>query len=288
MARKSIAALVVMATIVATMLVATSAHAASTLERIRERQAIVLAYRDGAAPFSFRGRDGRVQGYSAELCAQVAMHIQRQLALRELAVEWLPVDAATRIQAVASGRADAECGTTTITLSRMETVDFSLPIFVDGGAIAVRNGSAIRRVRDLQGRRVAVIFGTTTERALRAALELADVRASLVAVSRPEEGAEALRAGRVDAHAGDRIVLTRLAEGADDGSIAVLPDDFSFEPYGIVLPRGDADFRLAVNRALAAVYRQGGIDAIFQKWLAPLGKPSALLNAMFYLNAYPE
>ena len=265
---------------------ARDARGASTLERIREHGTIVFAYRDGAAPFSFRSRDGVVQGYSAELCARVADAIRAQLGLRDLSVQWVPVDADARFDVVATGRADAECGTSTITLSRLEKVDFSLPIFVDGGTLAVRAPSKVQRLADLDRRRIAVIAGTTTERALRAALSLAGVTATLVPVVRPEDGAAALRHGAADAYAADRMVLTRLTVSARD--MRLLRDDFSFEPYGIVVRRDDPDFRLAVNRALVATFREGAIDAIFQRWLAPIGRPSALLNAMFYLNALPE
>lgn len=274
--------------VLAALALATSvAHAASTLARIRDRHAIVLAYRDGAAPFAFKDRDGHVRGYSVELCLRIATAIREQLRLPDLAVQWMPVDAATRVEAVAAGRADAECGTTTITLSRMERVDFSVPIFVDGGTLVVRSGSPVHRVGDLAGRRVAVISGTTTEQALRAALDLAEAKATIVFVARPEEGAAMVRQERADAYAGDRIVLTQLAMRAS-GALDVLSDDFSFEPYAIVVGRDDPDFRLAVNRALVALYKRGDIDAIFQRWLAPLGKPSALVNAMFYLNALPD
>ena len=44
------------------------------------------------------------------------------------------MDSETRITDVVARKVDAECGTTTITLSRMERVDFSVPIFVDGGS----------------------------------------------------------------------------------------------------------------------------------------------------------
>lgn len=259
---------------------------AGTLDRIRDRHTIVFAYRDGAAPFSFKDRDGKVRGYTAELCTRIAAAIQRQLGLPSLDVQWFPVDADNRLEAVASGRADAECGTTTITLSRMERVDFSVPIFVDGAALAVKAQSPVKRIVDLGGRRVAVIPGTTTERALRAALDLAEAKATIVPVIRPEEGAAALRDGRVDAYAGDRIVLTQMMLRGND--LAVLPDDFSFEPYAIVVRRDDADFRLAVNRALVSFYKRGDIDQVFQHWLAPLGRPSPLVNAMFYLNALPD
>ena len=267
-------------------LVSAAADAGSTLDRIRDRHAIVFAYRDGAAPFSFKDGDGHVRGYSVELCSRVAATIREQLRLQELTVEWIPVDAGTRIAAIATGRADAECGTTTITLSRMESVDFSVPIFVDGGTLVVGSKSPVRGVRDLDGHRVAVISGTTTERALRAALDLAEARATIVPVARPEEGATMVREGKVDAYAGDRIVLTQLARAS--AALDVLPEDFSFEPYAIVVNRADPDFRLAVNRALVAIYKRGDIDAIFQRWLAPLGQPSALVNAMFYLNALPD
>jgi ABC-type amino acid transport substrate-binding protein len=260
--------------------------AAGTLDRIRDRHTIVFAYRDGAAPFSFKDRDGKVRGYTAELCTRVAAAIQRQLGLPSLDVQWFPVDADNRLEAVASGRADAECGTTTITLSRMERVDFSVPIFVDGAALAVKAQSPVKRIVDLGGRRVAVIPGTTTERALHAALDLAEAKATIVPVTRPEDGAAALREGRADAYAGDRIVLTQMMLRGND--LSVLPDDFSFEPYAIVVRRDDADFRLAVNRALVGFYKRGDIDQVFQHWLAPLGRPSPLVNAMFYLNALPD
>jgi polar amino acid transport system substrate-binding protein/glutamate/aspartate transport system substrate-binding protein len=267
-------------------LIALDAVAATTLDRIRERNVIVFAYRDGAAPFSFKDRDGQVRGYSVELCTRIAKAVERELRLPKLDVRWIAVDAADRIESITSGRADAECGTTTITVSRMERVDFSLPIFVDGGALAVGAQSPVKRLADLDGRRVAVIAGTTTERALSDALRVADAKATIVHVSKPEEGAAALREGRVDAYAGDRIVLTQIV--LRSAGLAVLPDDFSLEPYAIVVPRGDPDFRLAVNRALVGMYKRGDIDGVFQHWLAPLGRPSPLLNAMFYLNALPD
>src|SRR3954454_23216989 len=111
--------------VVAMLLVAsTVASAGTTLDRIRDRQTIVFAYRDGTSPFSFKDRGGQVRGYSVDLCAGIARAIQKQLGLAKLAVEWIPVNGDTRLEAVASGRADAECGTTTITLTRMERVDF--------------------------------------------------------------------------------------------------------------------------------------------------------------------
>jgi ABC-type amino acid transport substrate-binding protein len=260
-----------------------------TLERIRSTGTIALAYREGAAPFSFRDREGRVRGYSVELCMLVVASIQKSLGLPSLRIDWKPVDAATRLFTIANGDADIECGTTTITLSRMEKVDFSVPIFVDGGSVLVKRGAKIGRLANLKGRKVAVIPATTTEQALTRELASHGIAATLVPVKDTAEGMAALQGGTVDALAGDRIVLAGLRQRArHPEALAFVTDDFSYEPYALVIRRDDPDFRLAVNRALVAVYKSGDIDAVFQRWLAPLGRPGRLLHAMYYLQRLPE
>ena len=103
------------------------------------------------------------------------------------------------------------------------------------------------------------------------------------------EGVAALLAGKVDAYASDRMLLAKLRlDDAKGTELAFLDNDFSYEPYGLVLPRDDAEFRLLVNRTLIALYKSGEIDPIFIRWLGPYGSPGALLNAMFYLNSLPE
>ena len=271
------------------LLVAAGSAWAATLDRIKSTGAIALGYREGAAPFSFKDREGRVRGYSVDLCERVAAAIKKELGLADLKVTWKGVLAATRFDAVRRGDVDIECGTTTISLSRMADVDFSVPIFVDGGAVLTRVKAKVSHLVDLKGRKVAVIGGTTTEQALTRMLRMLDAQAQLVHVKDGEEGMRALSEGSVDGYAADRIVLTGLRQrSAESGEFELLPSDFSYEPYALVVRRDDPDFRLAVNRALVGVYRSGEIDGIFQRWLGGLGRPGELLHAMFYLNTLPE
>ena len=268
---------------------AASAGTSGTLERIKAEGSIHLGFRNGAAPFSFKERNGMVRGYSVELCSRIAAAIQKQLGLTRLSVDWTALDAADRLEAVAAGKIDIECGTTTIALSRMERVDFSLPIFVDGGSVLTKFDSKIARLADLDRKRVAVIPGTTTETALKRELALVEAKAELVPVSDGAAGVALLAAGKVDGYAGDRIVLISLRAGSrDPSSLALLGSDFSFEPYALVIRRDDPDFRLTVNRALVSLYRSGEIDTIFERWLGALGAPGPLLHSMFYLSTLPE
>ena len=103
------------------------------------------------------------------------------------------------------------------------------------------------------------------------------------------EGFELLKEGKVDALASDRTALvgTFLQGGGAEGLI-VFADDLSYEPYALVLRKGDGELRLAVDRVLASLYRSGQIEEIYGQWLAPLGKPGLPLISMYLLNSYPE
>ena len=260
-----------------------------TLDRIKEARAITLGYRSDAAPFSFKDRDGRVLGYSVELCAGVATAVQKDLGLAEMKVLWQPLDAADRIAAVASGRVDVECGTTTATLTRMKAVDFSLPIFVDGGSVLVRAKAKLKRLADLKGKRIGALGGTTTEEAIVRMLNSLGGTAVMVPVKDGAEGMQQLARGAVDAYAADRVVLARLRQRQPKPSeFEFIAGDFSFEPYALVMSRDDPELRLIVNRTLAGLYRSGEIDPIFQRWLGSLGRPGPLLHSMYYLNTLPE
>lgn len=259
------------------------------LAAIHKSGTIRLGHLQSAPPFSYAGQDGTPQGYSVELCKRVAEGIRMQLKLTRLRVEWVPLSLQERIPAVRSRKVDIECGTTTWTLSRQQEVDFSLMTFVDGGTVLVRGDSPLLRLADLSGKKIAVVPTTTTAGSLRTALKTRMLDADVVNVSSAEEGFAKLQEGTVDGYASDRVVLIGLGLGAKaGGNFRLLDEDFSVEPYALALTRGDPDFRLAVNRALAGLYRSGEIEKIFNQWLGTLGRPSTLLTALYYLQSIPE
>ena len=260
-----------------------------TLGRIKATNTIRLGYRESSRPFSFTGDDGRPAGYSVELCTHVATSVSRQLALPDLKVEWIKVSVADRMQAVASGTIDLECGSTTASLSRHEQVDFSMLTFLDGGSLLVTDASGIRGVSTLGGKRVAVIPGTTTDARLREALRKELIVATMVTVTDHAAGVAALDSGTADAYASDRSILIGVGRtSTDPAKLSLVDDFFSYEPYGLMLRRGDAGFRLAVNRALAGLYRTGEVLPIFEKWFGSMRTAGPLIGAMYIINSLPE
>jgi len=263
---------------------------AQTLDKIRKSGVITLGYIDGAAPFSFADGNGQPQGYSVELCNAVAEGVGAQLKRQGLKVRWVKLTIQDRIDAVRSGKVDLECSTTTWTLSRQQLVDFSLVTFVDGGSLMVKSESGTAHLGDLEGKRIAAITGTTTERALRDALARRKVKAELVAIKTREEGLALLREGQVDALASDRTALIGVVvmSGRGGGQYKLLDHDFSIEQYALMMRRADPDFRLAVNRVLAGIYRSGAIEQVYGRWLGPLGPPSVLLSATYFIQTIAE
>jgi len=259
-----------------------------TLKKIKSSSTLNIGYRESAPPFSFPGPDRRPVGYSIDLCTHVASVIQQQLGVN-LKLNWVAVTAENRIDMVAQGKVDIECGTTTASLSRQEQVDFSLMTFVDGAGLLTKSDLSLRAVADLADKRIAVIPGTTTETALAKFLKQEFVTVQLVRVKDHLEGRGAVEKGLAEAFASDRGILIGLVATAKDPSLFTMPNIlFSYEPYGFMVRRNDAAFRLAVNRALAGLYRSGGIVEIYERWFGALGKPSPALQAMYMLNGLPE
>jgi polar amino acid transport system substrate-binding protein/glutamate/aspartate transport system substrate-binding protein len=192
-----------------TMACCTAAAAEGTLQKIRDTQKIRLGYFEGSAPFSFTGSDNSPQGYSVDLCKRVTEGIQRQLGLHRIRIVWVPLGLKDRIEAIRTGRIDIECGTTTWSFTRQKLVDFSLITFVDA-SLLVADNSGIKRISDVEGKRIAVIRGTTTEHALAAALAKDKIKAEVIPINTRERGATLLKDGGADAFASDRFLLFSL------------------------------------------------------------------------------
>lgn len=258
------------------------------LSKIKATKTVAVAYRSDAAPFSFVDQSKQPNGFSIELCRRIVASLGQQLGV-DMQIQWVPVTVQDRIEAVEKRRADMECGSTSVTLGRSKRVNFSSYIFVDGTSMLIRSEANIRQLVDLGGKKIGVIPGTTNEKALNDALKRQVINATIVPVKTRDDGLMQLEGGQLDAFVSDRTLLLAMAPKArNPQAISLLLDDLSFEPYAIVLPRGDDDLRLAVNSALAQIYRSGDITAIFSRWFGAMGKPGTMLQATYILGAIPE
>jgi len=254
----------------------------SRLKSIIAKKIVRIAYRADARPFSFVNDAKEPLGYTIDLCKQVTDSIGRQFGLPELKIEWVPVTVDTRFSMVAGGKADMECGSSTVTLGRMKEVDFSIFVFVESTGVLVTRASEIHSFAEMAGKKSAVVSSTTNARAVAEQVRRQKLDVTLVLVKDRDEGIDALEAGRADGFASDKLLLAG-AQLKKPEAFVMLPDDLSIEQYAIAVPRGDWALRLAVNTGLAQIFRSGRTGELFERWFFG-ARPGILLEAVYALG----
>jgi ABC-type amino acid transport substrate-binding protein len=262
-----------------------------TLKRIAETGEFKIGYVPDAPPMSFHNAEGKPIGYSISLCQAIAKAVKETIGLDELDISYVPLVAPERrLTAVEDGTVDIECAASTVTLSRRERVDFTLMTFITGGAVLSKISAPINAVFEAAGKKVAVIKGTTTHAALSEFIVSNEFEIILRIIETHDEGMQLLDEGKVDGYASDRAMLIgQVFRSADRSRYAITRDVFSFEPYALMLHRGDTDFRLVADRALAKLYGTARIRRLYQNWFGRYGEPmSPVLEALYEFQAVGE
>jgi len=285
---KLLGALLGMAVLVAAGAALADEAPAGTLDRIRQNQTIRIAYREDAAPFSYKNSLGEPAGFIVDLCKAVAEHLTRQLTLPSLSVAYVPVTATDRFEAIQQHKADLLCEPTSATLSRRKLVDFSIATFVDGAGLMIRQDGP-HNLQGLAGRKIGVLAGTTTEQELRTSLANAGVTAEIIVAKTHPEGLAMLDDARISAYFADRsILVTLISDSKDPDKLALADEYLTLEPYALALPRGDEDYRIEVDRALSHIYRSGELRPMFQRAFGNDFKLAPILQALYPVSALPD
>jgi len=260
-----------------------------TLKRINDSSEINLGYRKDQTPMSFDKDYNKPAGYSVELCKRIAAAVKQKLGRSDIIINYVPVTAENRFDAIQSGKIDILCGATTKTLSRSEIVGFTQLTFVTGGALLSRKDAVVEDVKGLEGKRVAVVSNTTTIKSLNSAVGGLGIDVEVVPVDSTDEGMVMLEQGKIDAFSADQVVLIGQIISRGGRKLYTLSSElFSFEPFALAVPRGDADFRLIADRVLSQLNRSGEIAEIYKKWFGSFGKePPVALEVLYQLNATP-
>lgn len=261
-----------------------------TLTRIGQSGQINIGFREAEPPMSFTDQNGKAVGYSVDLCTVIAAAAKEQLGLAELQVNFVPVTADTRFDAIEKGEIDILCGATTKTLSRAERVSFTQLTFVTGASLLSLDNNRMVNLQSLAGKKVAVVTNTTTIEALERGLKAMAVDTEVVPVPTAMVGMEMLDKGEVDAFSSDQVVLIgQVLARQSDKDYFLSQELFSFEPFAFAVKRGDVDFQLLADRVLSRLNRSGRILEIYRKWFSRFGsEPTPALSALYQLNSTPE
>jgi len=259
---------------------------ADVLDKIAETGVVQLGMRGAAAPFSYLDFQTEPAGLAVRLCEEVARRVGAELGLADIEIKHGIVTAATRFGALTQGLTDIHCGPASVTLTRRETLDFSLLYFVDGAAIAERAGGYDRLLS--QGGTIGVLDGTTAVGLVEKLIAEKGIDAKVQTYASHPRGLKALRDGGIDIYVGDRAILLFQVSNMDQtGEITVQDDVLSFEPYALAVRGGERRLLLAIDRALSAIYREGLVFDLIRQELGNF-EISAQTRAFYRIVGLPE
>lgn len=224
------------------------------LNVIINRDQIVVGVKTDAYPFGFYDKKGHITGYDAALARLIA----RGLLGSEKKVKFVPVTASDRMMKLYSGDIDMIIATMSITSKRQEILDFSNSYYTAGQAIMTRKGSKIKTLRDLNGKRAIIVFGSTSESSLRAAVPNVGIRG----YKTYPEAYKALKDGKAEAIVSDDTILLGFA--LQDSTVELLPKRYTKEPYAVAFRKGpeSRDLIKAVNNVIDISTRNGQLKRI--------------------------
>ena len=143
-------------------------------------------------------------------------------------------------------------------------------------------------VDDVRDKKIAAIRGTTTESVLRDMAKVNEIPFKLALIDTHDDGMSLLNKGEVDGYASDRAMLIgQVFRGENARNRYMLSRGaLSFEPYALMIRRGDTDFRLLADRALASIYRTARIRRLHQIWFGRYDeKITPIVDAMYQFQA---
>ncbi|KQX21324.1 amino acid ABC transporter substrate-binding protein [Variovorax sp. Root434] len=283
----SLHAVAAVATSFLASIVTAHAQTPSRLDKIKAEQTISIGSPTSSLPFAFMDGNQKMVGYSIEICQRVTDIIKSSLAVPKVDIRYVPVTSATRLQLLANGTIDLECGNTTNTAERHQFVDFAPTTFVAKVVLLGKKDSKLdmNDVQAFKGKTVTSLSGGLNLAVIQKINAEQKLGMSVVPVKDAPESFLSVKTSRAAATVADDGMAYALV--ATSGA----PDDYVIgtkalvvAPYGIVIPKDDLRFKKAVDAAIVSLIKSGEVAKIYDKYFnAPV--PPHGINLKYPMSA---
>lgn len=235
-----------------------NASSTSRLDEIKSTGKIRIGVFSDKPPFGFVDSDGKSQGFDVYLAKRFA----KDLLGDENKVEFVLVEAASRVEYLESGKVDIILANFTVTDERKEKVDFANPYMKVALGVASPDGSTITDVDQLKGKKLIVNKGTTAETFFTENYP----QIELVKYDQNTEAFQALKDGRGDAIAHDNTLLfawTRENKGFTTGIDSL----GSLDTIAPAVAKDDTELLEWINEELTRLGRESFIHKAYEATL---------------------
>jgi len=239
-------------------------EAKSVVDKAKETGKLTIGIKFDQPALGLQKPDGTFEGFDVD----VAKYIAQQLGVPESGITFKETTSANRESFLGGGQVDLVVATYSITEARKQQVTFGGPYYVAHQDTLVRAGdSAVRNVRDLRGRSLCKVAGSTSWRRVQ---EERGVPVRLVDGESYSDCIAKLRNGQVDAVSTDDLILAGFA-AAQAGQFKFVNRPFTDERYGIGIHQDDIDGCEAVNKAITQMYQEGAAKTLLDRWFGRTG-----------------
>jgi len=240
-------------------------EAGTTMAELSQAGAITIGTKFDQPGFGLVGLSDEPEGFDVEIGKGIAA----QLGLSEDQIEWVEAPSAQREDLITQGSVDMVIATYTINDTRKERITFAGPYYVAGQQIMV--GEAEDRLtgpEDLRANpdlKICSVNGSTPSENIREYLASPD---QLVLFEVYDDCVTAMKNGQVQAMTTDNVILTGYV-AENEGEFKLVGEQFTEEPYGIGITKGDTAFCEFVNGALQTMSEDGSYE---EAWTSTAGQ----------------
>lgn len=177
-------------------------------------------------------------------------------------VQWTDIDFKGLVPGLVAHRFDVAISAIYITPERSQVVDFTAPYYAGGLVALVKTDSPIKKLADLNGKKVSVQVGTKSVKFLQDNYP----QVARVEVEKNQEMFDLVGVGRADAAVTGKPAAYQFAKTR--AGFRVLDEQLTTEKYGIAVRKDEPQLRDALNAALEKIKADGTYDAIVKKWFS--------------------
>lgn len=237
-----------------------------SLDDVKNAGELVIATSPDFPPFEFLEGE-EVVGIEADILTAVCEKLGVELKIEQM-------DFDSVLPGVQAGKFDMGVSGISVTPEREKNTDFTNAYCLAAQTIVVLEGSPITGKADLEGKKVSVQTGTTSESSCtEEGLEISAFTAN-------NDAQAALTTGKVDAWVVDDLTAKEMVDAYNaenpETELVILEEPLTTEPYAFAFIKSDKNDTLVdeINKILADMVADGTIEGIFEKYDAPYTSPA--------------
>ena len=207
---------------------------------------LIMVTEAGFAPYEYYD-DGEIVGVDIDIAREIAKEMGKELVVKDVAFDSI-------INEVKTGKADFGAAGISYTDERAKQVDFSINYSTSNQVVVVKNGSNIRDVNNIDGKKIAVQLGSVADTYVTSNFKNSEI----VREKKYLAAIQDLKDGKADAVVMDELPAKEMVKNNND--IMILSGNLASDSYGMVVKKGNTKLLNTIDKVLNRLKEDGTID----------------------------